>query len=100
MLFGFNGKSHGLTLQETIGGAGSYQVGGAKLVGVFTAGFTYFTGRTLGPPPYYGETFYAGRNIICGFGLNIIPLPPAYAAPLVRGGDLATSPFFGLSGER
>jgi hypothetical protein len=93
ILAGFNGKSHGLSLDLTSRLTGAYQAGRLQL------GLTLATlGRvTWGPPPYYGETPYAGRSIVYGYGLRLLPMPsPSVAAY----GPFEASPFLGIRGSR
>jgi filamentous hemagglutinin len=100
MLAGFNGRSHGFTLDEISRITGSLQAGG--LFGGIAAAATYASGGRLifGPPPYYGETPYAGRSIVYGYNLNLAPVPVPYHEPAITVNGFRGSPFLGLLGPR
>jgi RHS repeat-associated protein len=97
ILAGFNARSHGFTLDEI-----SRITGALQVAGPFGAAANYLTGGKVkfGPPPYYGETPYAGSRVVYGYNSNIAPIPPAYHQPVTDFDGFRGSPFLGLLGPR
>ena len=65
ILAGINAHTHGERFDDYMKGAGAYNV--AQRRGVI---MHELTGKTYGPPPYYGEDEYTGSRVAHGYGLN------------------------------